>query len=499
MDYEQWQRVEEEKIDRLSDLVQKIENGSKIDVWEVVPELELKKSKLVWGMLDPKSIREGYLLSRPQVFLLPINAPQYEGWTFKKEYGHSPSWLAELIRKNPDRIKPVITAQPLDYKPHAQYNGIFRACDEVYKDDYPPCSQWRVEALIAKYRTTLDDQFKEYYSNEYFRLGKNHWASEVMRALGFARNMKPESIEGRHLRHFLAVCYGLACLGLRGIVEHVIDASSRMPKASPKKKMESAWRILDPYSDYLVDPLRSDLGGLSLKSISKIEAAKRLQLVLPFMKEGQNLTERFMSRLRKKFNAERQYFELTRNLKATVPLEFILRLNFASESHLFLPRIKEVEKSELGYVMKEESEYSTNLYQVWQDLYRKGKVEKRMLDRLSESSAAYTEGIKEIAGKKLIKKVRIEKSKIVAGAFASGLSTSYGLTRLQNLSLQAAQVPEAALWLLETTLSLMSAAQTVRSLIKMDEVAKDNVSNKLKKSILKGNIVDFEMLHSLPV
>ena len=136
---------------------------------------------------------------------------------------------------------------------------------------------------------------------------------------------------------------------------------------------------------------------------------------------------------------------------------------------------------------------------MWQDLYRKGKVEKRMLDRLSESSAAYAEGIKEIAGKKLTKKVRIEKSKIMAGAFASGLSTGYGLTRLQSLSLQAAQVPEAALWLLETSLSLMGAAQTVRSLIKMDEVAKDNVSNKLKKSILKGNIVDFEMLHSLPL
>jgi hypothetical protein len=217
------------------------------------------------------------LISRPQIFLLPINPPQYSGWTFQKEYGQSASWIAELIRAHPDTIKPIITGQPFDYKPYYDYIEIFEASRQTYSGDLPPCSQWRVESLIAKYRMEVDDAFKDVYSSEYFKLAKNHWASRVLYAFGFNRNIKPDSIEGRHLRHFLAVAYSIASFGLPEIVEHVIDASSRISEENPTMKMESAWRALAPYNDYLISPLRSDLSGISLKRINQRDDARNLQ------------------------------------------------------------------------------------------------------------------------------------------------------------------------------------------------------------------------------
>jgi hypothetical protein len=53
------------------------------------------------------------------------------------------------------------------------------------------------------------------------------------------------------------------------------------------------------------------------------------------------------------------------------------------------------------------------------------------------------------------------------------------------------------MWSLETTLSLITAVKEIRNFLKIDETAKDHISDKLEKRILKGNIVDFEMVHLL--
>jgi hypothetical protein len=497
LNYELWQKNEEENIDGLDGIVDKLESGYKIDLWDIVPEIELGKSKLVWGMLSPESIREGHLTSRPQVFLLPINAPQREGWSFQSEYGHSASWLAELIETCPDRIKPVITAQPLDYKPYSAYDKVFKACREVYGDLYPPCSQWRVDSLIAKYRMTYDEQFGTYFSDKYFRLAKDHWASRVMETLGFDSDVKPNTVEGRSIRHFLAVGYSLASLGLDEVVKHVVGVCSSLHGVDPHKRMNFAWRIMDPYYDYFARPLRSDLAGLHLKEVSESEEVQKLQLILPFVDEDQNIIRKLVRRLKRNVDVEEQQIELVKKLETGASLEFILRLNFILENNLFLPKTEYLEKTVLKDVQKADGEYADHLYQVWRELYHEGKVEQRLLDRLFQLSVNYTQHVQEVAQKRLKRKVKIEKFKMVAGALVSGVAAGYGLSEVWEMSLRPIVVPEAIMWSLETTLSLLGVAQTVRSLISIDEVIREKISEKLRKNIFKGNIVDIEILHSL--
>lgn len=500
MNYDQWQKHEEENIDGLHSLANRLVSGRKIDLWDVVPELELGKSKLVWGMLSPQSVREGYVISRPQVFLLPINAPQYEGWSFQREYGHGPLWLAELIETCPDRIRPVITAQPLDYKPYPKYDKIFEACREVYRDEYPPCSQWRIDTLLSKYRMACNEEFKAYFSDKYFQLAKNHWASKVMETLGFPSQVKPESIEGRRLRHFLAVSYSLAYLGLDTLVKHVVATCSTYVGVGPHKRMDFAWRILDPYHDYLARPLRSDLAGLHLNKVNKTEAVRALQLVLPLTGKNQVLSRKLVSRFKHKVNIEKEQIELIKRLGAGVSLEFILRVNFIMEGKMFMPKTKYLEKTTLNDIIaKDDDEYAAHLYRVWRELYNNGKVEKSLLDNLFELSEKYTLQVKEVVQKKLRRKVKIEKLKTVAGALASSVAAGYGLSELWGMSLQPLEIPRVTFWSLESTLSLFSIVQTIRNLIRIEEVTKGKIAEKLTKNIFKGNIVDIEMLHSLSV
>jgi hypothetical protein len=55
------------------------------------------------------------------------------------------------------------------------------------------------------------------------------------------------------------------------------------------------------------------------------------------------------------------------------PLEFILRLNFATQSYLFLPKIKQLDEPALRHVMKEDDEYANGPYHLWEELYWNGK------------------------------------------------------------------------------------------------------------------------------
>jgi hypothetical protein len=496
IDYKNWQSVEKEKIQQIDEFICKIEGGSKINLWELVPELELKNANKAWGMLDPQTLREGQLISRPQVFLIPINPPQYPGFTFQKEYGKSPSWLAQLIKAHPDEIKPVITAQPIDYEGCPEYEIIFEASRQTYSGNLPPCAQWRVESLISKYRMTIDSDFKEYYSNEYYKLAKDYWASQVMKTFGFSRATQPKSVEGLQLRHFLAKSYSLASFGLSEIVEHVINASSKMPRASPTVKMNAAWRILDPYIDYLVKPLRSDLSGLSLKTASKTESSKKLQLLLPLIVDKSAFSRTFLKKILKSTESSK-FFEFVKTLEKMIPMEIILRLNSASATYLTLPGLSEIEKPQVKHAILEDEEYSRNLYHVWKDLYEKGVVEKKLLERLFELSSQYTKNVQEIADKKLGKKIKIQKAKIAAGTFGSGLFTFYGLSSLAIPSINPTQSMEAILWASETSISFIETIRKIQELLNLEQVAKDQTSERLRKSIMKGNIVDFEMINTL--
>jgi hypothetical protein len=499
IDYQEWQLVEKEKIEQLDEIVGKIERGFKIDLWEIVPELELEKSKKAWGMLDPQSLKEGGQLSKPQILLLPINPPQYPGFTFQKEYGQGPSWIAKLIEAHSDCIRPIITAQPFDYKPYPVYCRIFEASRKVYSGGLPPCTQWRVESLIAKYRMTVDASFKSYYSNGYYKLGKDYWAAQVMKALGFDRTTEPMSIEGRQLRHFLAKSYSLASFGLSEIVGNVIDASSGIPSASPTLKMSVAWSILDPYIEYLIKPLRSDLAGLSLKTISETETLKKLQLVLPLIKDKKIISGQRLSKFLSKIKVRKEHLEIANKLEAKVPLELILRLNSTSEDSLIVPKLHEIEKSQIKYAISENDEYSRTLYDMWESLYRKGFLEKKLLDKMFELSVQYTGNIQEIAAKKLKKKVKVEKVKIAAGAFGSGFFAFHGLTGLSTLSFDPSQSLLNLFWASETTFSFMTFIKEIKDLLNIDQVSRDHILQKSTrtKNIAKGNIVDFEMIHSL--
>lgn len=455
IDHEAWQHVEQDRINQLDKLVVKLEKGSMIDLWEVAPELGLNKQKKTWSMLDPKNLRAGEQLSMPQIFLLPINPPQYAGFTFEKEYGKSPSWVAQLIKSHPDKVKPIITGQPIDYKPYPRYEEIFEASRKTYSGDLPPCTQWRVESLIAKYRIAVDPSFAEKYSKEYYRLANDYWASDIMRTLGLNRQIKPLSDEGRELRHFLSNSYNLACFGLSEIVDNVIHASSTIPKTSAAVRMQAAWRILDPYVEYLVNPLKNDLTGFSAKTTPPEEALSRLQLILPMIKNETALSK-IKLRLSNRNKQSQEYVELAKKIEPMVPLEFILRLNSSVNECLFLPKLNNIAKSEVKYAVTEEGDqYSKTLYEVWSSLYEKGSFDKKALETLHQQSIQYAENIRELASKKLKKRILIEKVKISAGAFGSGFFAFYGLKNFSELTIIQMEAVSALLWLSETTFSFI--------------------------------------------
>jgi hypothetical protein len=493
IDHQAWQQIEQGRINELEKLVMKLEGGSTIDIWDVAPELNLNKSKRIWSMLDPKDLKNGKQLSMPQIFLLPINPPQYEGFTFEREYGKSPSWVAQLIKQHPENIKPIITGQPIDYKPYPQYEEVFEASRRTYCGDLPPCTQWRVESLIAKYRMAIDHTFVERYSPEYYKLAKDPWASQIMMDLGLSKKIEPLSVEGRKLRHFLANNYSLACFGLSEIVDNVIHASSTIPNKRAEVKMQAAWRILDPYIEYLVSPLRNDLTGLSARTTTSDEIFSKLQLILPMLKD-----ENAFSKIQRCFGKSKESsdnLDLIRRLDPKVPLELILRLNSSTSNCLFLPAIDDIEKSDIKYAVCEEGDqYATSLYDVWATLYKNGKLDKKALGTLYEQSKQYTENIQGLAAKKLNKKIKIEKLKISAGAFGSGFFAFYGLSNFSEFVFPSNALANI-FWIAETTFSFIGAIKEIKDALKLTEVAKSHVADSLARNVVNGNIVTFEMAH----
>jgi hypothetical protein len=496
LNYDLWQKNEEEKIAGLDNIVDKLELGHQIDIWDIIPELELDKTKIVWGMLSPDKIREGYLESRPQIYLLPINAPQKENWSFKKEYGHDPDWFVELIKTSPDRIKPIITSQPLDYKTHSEFEKIFDACTEVYGEQYPPCSQWRVESLIAKYRLTCDETFSVNFSENYSKLGKNSWASRVMDKFGFNLNTNPQSIKGRQLRYFLAINYSLASFGLDELVEHVIDVCSSLHGSSPQEKMDLAMKTVRPYYSNFLKPLRSDLGGFHITT-DGVSSNQKLQLALPFSRNKQKTFDWFAESLTQKIKMKETEIDLLKKLETGAPLELILRVNDFLENRLVLPKNFHLRKTVHKKIDAIDSEYGKQLYAVWHSLYHDGAIEKRVLDKTFQLSENYTKQVQEIVLTKLNKKVKVEKVKTVSGSLLTTVLFASGLTGIWELSLAPMLLPTTFLWSLGTGVSFYGVVKEVKDLLDLDNVIKEKINKKLKKNILKGNIISIEMLHKL--
>jgi hypothetical protein len=184
-------------------------------------------------------------------------------------------------------------------------------------------------------------------------------------------------------------------------------------------------------------------------------------------------------------------------LEKSAPLEFILRLNPFSENNILLSKNIQFGKRDFTQIEKIDSEYGDQLYRVWHKLYYQGSIEKRVLDKVFELSVDYTNQVETLAQNKLNKKIRIEKAKTITGSLVTTALSTYGLTGIWGLSLAPVMLPQTLIWSLGTGISLYEIAKKIRELLDFDKVIKEKIDKKLRKNILKGNIVNIEMIHQL--
>jgi len=163
--YEEWQKYEEEI---LKELYEKGLSGEKINIWEVLVEYPLNKTKNTWRCV--KYLQDA--LTLPQFFLIPLNVKEL--WNI----GIKPKTMIKLVETK--RALPIAVTAPKSFK--GQPEDIKQVI-EITKDTYgffPPCTQWRVDAYIAGLsRYPWSDVF---HHKTYKQVGS--WAHDILLKIG---------------------------------------------------------------------------------------------------------------------------------------------------------------------------------------------------------------------------------------------------------------------------------------------------------------------------